>query len=212
MFTRKSTLFHTFRNRSQICGRRPRRSSPFCPCTKCTKIFTPALLLRRLFAKHTTLSDTFCKGSLAFKVPSRWSQELASFVQIRGGRPGEHRSPTFFSMHKVHKDFSWSWARAMPPTSTSSLFVRHKSDKIRHFPTLFPFFGFAPSVFGFLPVVVPGIKTVHKVHSAPSPQALSFQPSAFSPETGVLSAFIGVHRRPLWFFAQIVAPRKEVEG
>ena len=43
-------------------------------------------------------------------------------------------------------------------------------------------------------------------HGAPSPQALSFQPSAFSPETSVLSALIGVHRRPKWFFANERTP------
>jgi hypothetical protein len=54
--------------------------------------------------------------------------------------------------------------------------------------------------------------------------AFSFQPSAFSPDlpkTSVLSAFICVHLRPIWFFAnsanalqsnqaaEIVAPREE---
>jgi hypothetical protein len=33
--------------------------------------------------------------------------------------------------------------------------------------------------------------------NAPPPQALSFRRTG----TGVLSAFIGVHRRPTWFFA-----------
>jgi hypothetical protein len=70
----------------------------------------------------------------------------------------------------------------------------------------------------------PKTKILHKnAQSAPSPQALSFPPSAFSQEPGVPSAFIGVHRRPIWFFAnertpcsatkplEIVAPRKEFE-
>jgi hypothetical protein len=62
------------------------------------------------------------------------------------------------------------------------------------------------------------------LHSAPSPQALSFQPSAFSLETGVLSAlsaFIGgphglsrMNERPCSATKppKIVAPRKEYEA
>jgi hypothetical protein len=38
-----------------------------------------------------------------------------------------------------------------------------------------------------------------KMHSTTSPQALGFQPSARSPESGILSAFIRVHLRPMVF-------------
>ena len=44
----------------------------------------------------------------------------------------------------------------------------------------------------------PGAQSCTTAPSAPPPQALSFRPTAQLPSQPFLSAFIGVHRRPLW--------------
>ncbi len=84
-------------------------------------------------------------------------------------------------------------------TKCSVMQQRHREDGARNSPAKNPDAG-GRAFYEANPIPrAPSAQKGTKMHSTTSPQALGFQPSARSPESGILSAFIRVHLRPMVF-------------